>query len=410
MSQTPGDSQPSEGQPLPPGWRNDPYGRYEQRYWDGASWTSRVATGGVAVEDPMGASAVIPFATPASAFAPPTPPPPSTGPLRGIAFLDSMGDATLERRTPSLRTAVAGLGGAAIAAGVLAAMAGNDPSRGKLIVTAIVLLVAAVALRILVGLEELKAAALGMAMVAIPALALAATVSDNRGGFLTGLVLAVVFVGVWLAPGFRGNNMLLAAALLSLLAAFGSISSTADSQLEKCQQYVNEGNFDAFQQDCQDLSTDTSSNILPATITDSLGDQGVIYLAGAALFLGATWVLDRRGYRGTGTAFAAAGLVASLTGAALLAGKFNSTLGPVFVTLVGALVCLVGSHGARRATTWWGAALVAGGIVTFVGVQMKPDSPGALGAVGIIAGVVLVALPLVSNAIRRANGGSAARP
>jgi len=131
---------------------------------------------------------------------------------------------------------------------------------------------------------------------------------------------------------------------------------------------------------------------------------------GAALFLGATWVLDRRGYRGTGTAFAAAGLIASLAGAALLANKFNSTLGPLFVTVVGVLVCIVGSHGARRSTTWWGAALVAGGVVSFIGVQMKPDSLGASGAVAIIAGAVLIFVPAIVSAVRRSNGGSDALP
>lgn len=55
-------------------WRNDPYGRFQLRYWDGAKWTEHVATGGEQQVDPMGASAVIPFATPASAFPPPAGP------------------------------------------------------------------------------------------------------------------------------------------------------------------------------------------------------------------------------------------------------------------------------------------------------------------------------------------------
>jgi len=62
--------------PQAAGWRNDPYGRFQQRYWDGAKWTEHVATGGVQQVDPMGASTVIPFATPASAHLPPTTPPP----------------------------------------------------------------------------------------------------------------------------------------------------------------------------------------------------------------------------------------------------------------------------------------------------------------------------------------------
>jgi hypothetical protein len=37
----------------PAGWQPDPSGRFEQRYWDGASWTEHVSTGGVASSDPL---------------------------------------------------------------------------------------------------------------------------------------------------------------------------------------------------------------------------------------------------------------------------------------------------------------------------------------------------------------------
>ena len=33
------------------GWSNDPYGRYQQRYWDGSQWTEHVADDGVAGTD-----------------------------------------------------------------------------------------------------------------------------------------------------------------------------------------------------------------------------------------------------------------------------------------------------------------------------------------------------------------------
>jgi len=38
---------------LEPGWRPDPSGRYEYRYWDGHTWTAHVADNGVAGEDPL---------------------------------------------------------------------------------------------------------------------------------------------------------------------------------------------------------------------------------------------------------------------------------------------------------------------------------------------------------------------
>ena len=58
------------------GWLSDPYGRFQQRYWDGTAWTGHVATNGVQQVDPMGNSSVIPFAIPATAFETPATPPP----------------------------------------------------------------------------------------------------------------------------------------------------------------------------------------------------------------------------------------------------------------------------------------------------------------------------------------------
>ena len=35
-------------------WRRDPYGRYEQRFWNGSAWTDHVSTGGKQMTDPPG--------------------------------------------------------------------------------------------------------------------------------------------------------------------------------------------------------------------------------------------------------------------------------------------------------------------------------------------------------------------
>ena len=37
---------------VPAGWYADPSGRYEQRYWDGGTWTEHVARGGAQFTDP----------------------------------------------------------------------------------------------------------------------------------------------------------------------------------------------------------------------------------------------------------------------------------------------------------------------------------------------------------------------
>ena len=35
------------------GWLRDPYGRYDQRFWDGRQWTSRVRKGSLEGDDPV---------------------------------------------------------------------------------------------------------------------------------------------------------------------------------------------------------------------------------------------------------------------------------------------------------------------------------------------------------------------
>lgn len=60
---------PSQQSTQDPGWNHDPYGRYQQRYWDGQHWTDRVMTGGAELIDPLGSSTVVPFAIPATATA-----------------------------------------------------------------------------------------------------------------------------------------------------------------------------------------------------------------------------------------------------------------------------------------------------------------------------------------------------
>ncbi|MCY7300318.1 MAG: hypothetical protein LH616_14040 [Ilumatobacteraceae bacterium] len=70
--------------------------------------------------------------------------------------------------------------------------------------------------------------------------------------------------------------------------------------------------------------------------------------------------------------------------------------------VVGLVICIVGGHGERRATTWLGAALAAIGIVSLVAVQMEPSSASSAGAVAIVSGLMLVAIAALSAPIRAA--------
>ena len=407
------------------GWYNDPYGRFQQRHWDGTAWTEHVATNGVQQVDPMGASTVVPFATPASAFRSPAgdartahgfaatadlsdpnaqaplPQPPAEGNLV-TRFLDGMGDDARLRPRPSLRTALAGIGGVMVAAGLLIAIVGENASRGKLAGVSLVLLLAALVLRLLVKIPEVQAAAVGMAVVAIPTFAGAATISDGSGGALTYLLGAALFLAAWALKGFRGRTLLLGLGLLTMVGVFSTLIS--DVSQDKCETYIEDNDFDRYFEECQSYVSDGSAGnlFLPNSVTDNLGDQGIVYLVSAAVLLAATWWLDRRGYHGTGTGTVVAGLISAVAGAALLADEFGDTGGPIMVVVVGVLVCLVGAHGARRSTTWWGALLASIGAVAFVAVQWEPQSVSSTGGVAIVTGAVLIVAPLIGAPLRRA--------
>ncbi len=400
------------------GWHNDPYGRFQQRYWDGSAWTEHVTTNGVQQVDPLGSSAVIPFATPATAYTTPTDPTASTtqdfaaldasGPAgaptaKGATFFDGLGPDAKERPRPGMRTAMAGLGGVIIAVGVLIAVVADEPSRGRFIGVSLALMVVAWAMRSFVKLEEAKAAAVGVVLVAIPTFAGAVTVTNSQGGFLTGLLAAGLFIGAWALPGFKGRTLLVALGALALVAAFGTLSANDKPDTTKCDQYLQDSDYDRFDAECQGYYNDAgNSGFLPIDITENLGTQGIIYLVGAGALLGLTWWLDRRGYRGTATGLCAAGLGSALVGTVLLANKFGNTTGPLLVLVVGLVICIVGTHGERRATTWLGAGLAAIGTVSLVAVQMKPSSASAAGGTAIISGLVLIAIAAVSAPIRAA--------
>ena len=378
------------------GWFNDPYGRFQQRFFNGKAWTEHVATGGKQQVDPLGASSVIPIAIPSTAFAT------SGGKAAVVRFLDSVGPDSRERPLPSLRAAVAGLGGAVLAGGVLALALGDDPSRGKVIAISAVLVAAAWALRMFVKVAQVQAAAVGVVAVSIPTFATSVTVSDGTGGFWTSFLIAGLFIAAWAFPSFKSRNLLLGLGALALVSAFGSLTSTDGGDFERCNQYLEDGDFEAFDEECDDVAYEESNSILPTPFTDNVGDEGTIYLVGGALYLGLTWWLDRRGHRGTATAFSAAGLVSTLVGTSMLATEFGEDWAPIFVLLVGLVVCLVGSHGGRRATTWWGAVLTAIATVWFVAVQWEPDRTSAVGGVLIVSGVALVVIPFIAAPLQAA--------
>ncbi|MCU1502130.1 MAG: hypothetical protein JWM12_1484 [Ilumatobacteraceae bacterium] len=366
-----------------PGWFADPYGRFQQRYHDGQSWTAHVADDGVRRVDPMGASPVVPFAQPQHTL---TGAPTATGATAATAhggaeaisrFLDSFGPHARVREAPSLHTALAGAGGTIAATGILIAIAGGDGGRGLAAVAGILLIAAGLALRLwLPHQRELRSAAVGIGVVGIVSIG-AAIVGDNVDGAGGFLLVGLLFVAAWALPGFRGAPIMLGLGALSLVFALGSAASGSGEQSVGSLGVGSVGNY-----------------------------QGSVFLVAAAALLGLVYALDRAGFRGVGTSLVVAALVAAVVGAASTVSKLDDTGGTLLIVLVGLVVCIVGSHGERRATTWYGAAMASIGVVAFLVAAIGPSSQSEIATVAVFAGVILVVVPLVISGVRASRAAS----
>ena len=199
------------------GWHNDPYGRFQQRYFNGTAWTKHVATGGEQKVDPMGASSVIPIATPVTAFA-------IGGKATGVVkFLDSTGPEARDRPRPSMRAALAGLGGLIASAALFNAILGDNGSKTKIVISALLSLAVGLIVRLMVKNQtELRSAAVGLGVVGILGFVVGATHNLGKTGPL--LLVAALFIAAWALPGFKGRPLMLGIgalfAVLALAAAF----------------------------------------------------------------------------------------------------------------------------------------------------------------------------------------------
>jgi len=356
----------------PTGWFPDPYGRFEQRYFGGSIWTAHVITDGVQSVDPLGATVSVPFATPASAapaqrstLATAS----ATAPIP--AFLDSLGPDARERPPVRLSIALAGVGGAAAAAGIAAAIigdAGNDKART--IPATVVIVVLAYAVRFGVKSQpELRSAAVGAAFVGIPGLATAITVGGDGGGTL--ILAAVLLVLAWVLPGFRGRPLMLGAGAVAIVLALTTIGDSS-----------------------------SSTDLFDLGLADFIGGKAWIFVAVGIAFLAMVWWLDEHGYHGVGTSLVVAALLAAALAVLKVVQNLGSTGGALLLTLAGIAVAVVGDHGQRRASTWFGVAVSAIGTVAFFASTFEPDSPAGQATTLILAGLVLVVAPTIVRAVR----------
>lgn len=326
-----------------------------------------------------------------TAFQPPVPPPPteptssrSPKPRNITEFLDSLGDEAKDRPEPRLSTALSGLAGLLLTVGWVGLLAGDSEGTGGLYAGTVTAFGAGLVIRLKANKNaDLRAAAVGAGITSLLMFCVA-FISDSEIDAGLGLILAAVLhVAVWVLPGFRGRSIFLGFAALALI--FGLSSAIGGEVLtnERCEElyYSDEEVPDeCYEDDLLDL---------PSSVGGYLGKQGAVYLiAGTALILGVA-TLDRRGYRGVGTALIPAGMVAILVGALLMAVRMANAGAGVLAAIAGLALCYVGSRGERRAMTWWGAAVTAIGVAGFFLGAFTPDSSSGTAVVFIAAGGTL---------------------
>jgi hypothetical protein len=339
-----------------------------------------VSTGNQQLEDPLGATTSIPFATPSTAIPPAEPQAISSAPAGGIALLDRMAPDSRRRPDPEAGTALAGIGGAVLAVGLLTLIgdAGTEGSaRGRLAIFSVIVFGVALAGRLLVTAQkDVRAAAVGAGAVGLAGVVTSITWTNAGKGWAY-LLLALAFLAAWALPGFFGRSLFLGAGALSLVAALGQATSSSGSRLSND---VGAGRY--------------------------VGGQGAVFLIAAIALLALVFLLDRKGYRGTATALIIPALISTAVGIGDVVSKSGQTGGSLLVILAGVVLALVGGYGERRATTWVGAAVASVGVVAFFFAVIKPDSVSKYSTMLLISGALLIVVPIVVEAVRRSRARS----
>jgi hypothetical protein len=297
-----------------------------------------------------------------------------------------MGPEVKQRPEPEAGLALAGIGGAVLALGVLLLIVGDsEPTRGKVVLFGILAFGAALAVRLLIpGERYLRSAAIGTGAVGLAAL-VEAIVWDDTGTAWGSLLLGAAFIAAWALPGFLGRPLFLGVGALAVVVGIGQAVSDDEAGFTEAVPFSR----------------------------GVLGGQGAIFLVLAILLVGLVFLLDRRGYHGVGTALVIPGLISTAIGIGDTVSRIGSeTGGTLLVIAAGVAISLVGGYGERRATTWIGAIVAAIGVVSFFFAISEPDSVSGGGTLMLLAGAVLILTPLVVRTVQqsRAAGSRAADP
>jgi hypothetical protein len=147
-----------------------------------------------------------------------------------------------------------------------------------------------------------------------------------------------------------------------------------------------------------DSSSDT--DLFDLGPADFIGGQSWVYVIVAIAFLAMVWWLDEHGYRGVGTSLVVAAILSAALAVLKVVQNLGSTGGALLLTLAGLAVAVVGDHGQRRATTWFGVAVAAIGTIAFFTSAFEPSSTTEQATPLILSGLLLVVAPTVVKALR----------
>lgn len=363
----------------PEGWFPDPMGRAEERRWDGAQWTSRVRDAGLERDDPVGAGAG-PVADDVAATAGSDAPDllRSGPPMPGLV-------AHLRRDRPSVDpvAAVAAAAGILGVVGAYAFVAESNGTAGPSIVSILVL--GATYALALVGPSIARPAAIVGGLVApmVLILVLLEEPLDGRSNVVVpAMLLAAVWLGMFLLPGLRAAPALIAAALLGMWIAIVALTATDDP-------------YSSYYGDSSPVYVGVPS---PVVVDPFGGLTALIQAAGAVTLVVAlvvavlAAVLDRRRWHvaatpllGVAVFLAITGLYMSFFGSQSLEGN------AVLVAIVGVVLVVVGALGGRRGSSWIGVALATSGILTLVISIADEAVPAGIGLLAVAAVVLLTA-------------------
>ena len=111
---------------------------------------------------------------------------------------------------------------------------------------------------------------------------------------------------------------------------------------------------------------------VPGRVGAGSGDKsleiGLVSLLFGIAYIGALFALDRRRWRGLGTALVVPGFLALFTGTEVLGNAAHHVwFGALLTFVAGVTVALIGDLGGRRFTAWAGGAFAAGGVYLFAG-------------------------------------------